>query len=1029
MIRRRGRIVTATGLVILVALGIPSAFALNPQLDVVQYAHTSWRISDGFSKGAINAIAQTPDGYLWLGTTDGLLRFDGVKAIPLQPIDQSLPSKLILDLFTARDGVLWIATDKGIASLRGGRVTRYAGPDNEYRAGTLIESRDGAIWAAVYRPGINNFVLCRFQQGGSECHGEDGGPGRGAVGLYADSHGQLWVGVLNGVWRWQPGPPRFFSSEGEPNGFQGFAEDSDGTLLISRRGGVDRFVEGRFERKHRFPASLGQLQYLRMLSDRNGNLWLRSSSAGLLHIHQGVVDVFGAVDGLTSDVVRACFEDREGSIWVATSEGLDRFRDVAIATVTTRQGLSSSRANGFAAGADGSVWIATWDGLARVLRDHVVVYRERGQPSGQATASRDSRTIRYVAGKGLPSAGVQSVFEDHLKRLWMSTDAGVGYLENDHLVPVNGIPGGLTRSITEDATGAIWIANQADGLFRVPSGGAPLTATAWTAVGVAGPVTVALGDARTGGVWLGSRLGGIAYFTDGRLRRSFGLADGLAPGRVSTLYFDSDATLWISTDGGLSRLKDNKVATLTAANGLPCDAAQWAIRDNAGALWVLMPCGLVRIAAPDLEGWAKAADRGNASSHTLPVTVFGNSDGFRSSPGVNYYSAPVVKSSDGRLWFQGTAGIHVQDPGRLPFNALPPSVLVEQVTADHKTYDANSVDRDGLRLPPLTRDLQIDYTALSFVAPEKMRFRYQLEGYDRSWQDVGTRRQAFYTDLRPGQYRFRVAAANNSGVWNETGATLGFSIAPAYYQTTWFMTLAGGLVLALAWGAHRIRLRMVERHEREISALNERMMKAQEQERIRIAGELHDGVMQQMLAATMTLGSAKRRITGNPDAAATIDKVQDLLVQAGTEIRQLSHDLHPPILQEAGLPQAVLAYCEQFSAAAGIPIACEADDTVSGLSRGASLALFRIVQEALGNTAKHAKAKQVTVRLRRINGVVSLVISDDGVGFDTGWLGSHASGGLGLVMMRERATQLNGTFELDTAARRGTTIIVSIPFR
>jgi signal transduction histidine kinase len=355
-------------------------------------------------------------------------------------------------------------------------------------------------------------------------------------------------------------------------------------------------------------------------------------------------------------------------------------------------------------------------------------------------------------------------------------------------------------------------------------------------------------------------------------------------------------------------------------------------------------------------------------------------------------------------------------------------VHIEQIVADHRTVDVRSGDQSRISLPPRTRDVQIGYTALSLAAPEKVLFRYQLEGVDDAWQTVGTRRQAFYNNLAPGNYRFRVIASNNSGVWNESGDSLDFSIAPAYYQTSWFLALSVASVVALVWTAHRVRLRIVERHQREISALNERMMKAQEQERIRIAGELHDGVMQEMLAATMILGTTKRRISDNPDAAkAAIDKVQQKLIQAGTDLRQLSHDLHPPLLQEAGLPKAVQSYCEQFSNASGIPVECHADDSVGELSRGAALALFRILQEALGNIAKHAKASRITVRLTRQNGAVTLAVSDDGVGLDRSRLA--AGGGLGLIMMRERASQLNGRFDVESAPGRGTTIRVTVPFR
>ena len=255
-----------------------------------------------------------------------------------------------------------------------------------------------------------------------------------------------------------------------------------------------------------------------------------------------------------------------------------------------------------------------------------------------------------------------------------------------------------------------------------------------------------------------------------------------------------------------------------------------------------------------------------------------------------------------------------------------------------------------------------------------------------------------------------------------------FSIAPAYYQTTWFLALSVATVVTFVWVAHRVRLRIVEKHRSEISALNERLMKAQEQERSRIAGELHDGVMQQMLAVTMMVGTAKRRVTANPaDAAATMDKVQEKLVKVGSDIRQLSHDLHPPILQEAGLPSAVRSYCDEFSAAHGLSVSCDADDRARDLSRGAALALFRILQEALGNAAKHAAARQITVRLTRSNDMVSLTVSDDGVGFDRSRSGTSA--GLGLITMRERASQLGGTFEFDSTPGAGATIRVVIPFR
>jgi signal transduction histidine kinase len=528
-----------------------------------------------------------------------------------------------------------------------------------------------------------------------------------------------------------------------------------------------------------------------------------------------------------------------------------------------------------------------------------------------------------------------------------------------------------------------------------------------------------------GGLWLGFYDGGLVYYADGRVAESYPVPEGAGASRIGDLRLAPDGALWISSERGLSRLKNGRIATLSKEHGLPCGRVAWMVNDAIDSVWLRTDCGLVRIARAELDAWAAAADKGQPSVAIHP-TLFDSSDGIRSGSYLSSYSPVVTTSADGKLWFADQDGVSIVDPRHLPFNRLPPPVHIEQITADRDVHRMTSTANQRLHLPPLVRDLQIDYTALSLVAPEKVQFRYKLEGWDRDWQDVGNRRQAFYGNLPPRSYRFRVIAANNSGVWNEAGAALDLSVDPAFYQTTWFPALIAGMVIGVAWAAHRIRVGIVQTHEREISALNERLMKAQEQERIRIAGELHDGVMQQMLAVTMMLGTAKRR-TSESETKTSLDKIQDKLIQAGTEIRQLSHDLHPPILQEAGLPDALRSHCEQFSASGGIPVACDADDAARDLSRGAALALFRIAQEALANAAKHAHATGIAVRLTRSADVVSLRVSDDGAGFDPGSLGKR--GGLGLVMMRERASQLNGTFEFESAPGHGTTITVVIPFR
>ena len=986
----------------------PCALALNPALDITQFAHTAWKIRDGFAKAFIRSIAQTPDGYLWLATEFGLLRFDGVRTVAWQPpAGQPLPSSEIHSLVAARDGALWIGTGSGLARWKDGTLTEVAQLAGQIIL-SLLETREGAIWAGTIA--LGNAKACAIERSNVQCYGGNDVFGNVVLSVYEDSGGGIWLGVMNGLWRLKPGSPQFLPMPGERDSIRSFSEQNGG-LLIGTAHGVRRLADTKLD-AYGIRDMAPRLNVRALLRDRNGSLWIGTYGKGLLRVHQGRTDIFSVTQGLSADDVVTMFEDREGSIWVATAGGLDRFREVAVPTFGANQGMSDRFVLPVLAARDGSIWFGA-NGVLNQRRSSrsTIVPTANGKPDGSTIA--------------IPN----SILQDQRGRIWVSTLDGVGYFENGRYISHDGVPGGsAVHAIEEDSDGNVWIASQRDGLFQLAADGTTRQQIPWGKLGHKDFATALVADPGHDGLWVGFEHGGILHLDHGQVAASYTPTDGLGEGRVNRLRFDSQGTLWAATAGGLGRLHNGQLATLTKKDGLPCDGVHWDLEDDARSTWLYMPCGLVRIPSSELEAWAANANADRQAAPTVDATLFDSSDGV-SSPSAAYgYTPQVAKSADGRIWFASPNGLSVIDPRNLPFNTLAPPVHVEQVTADRRTYDARSIaGTGGLRLPPLTRDLQIDYTALSLVAPEKMQFRYRLEGYDSDWQDAGNRRQAFYTNLPPGDYRFRVIAANNSGVWNEEGATLDFGVAPAYYQTTWFLAASVGTAIALVWTAHRVRLRIVEKHEREISALNERLMKAQEQERIRIAGELHDGVMQEMLAVTMMLGTAKRRIPDGSDARATIDKIQEKMIRVGTDLRRVSHDLHPPALQKSGLPIALQAYCDEFETSSGIPVTCEVDDDVRELSRGAALALFRIAQEALGNAAKHAAAGQITVRLTRSGDVVSLEVSDDGKGFDRAWLGN--SGGLGLITMRERAGQLNGTFEVESAPGRGTTIRVMIPFR
>jgi len=774
------------------------AFALDPSLDVSQYAHTAWRIREGFTKGYIDAIAQTPDGYLWLGTEFGLLRFDGVRAVSwTPPSGEQLPSNDILSLLADREGGLWIGTAKGLASWKDGKLSHYPRLDGVY-VFRLLEDREGTMWAGGF--GIPNGTLCAIETGSVHCDGQDGSLGKGVVGLYEDSRGYLWVGVSNGFWRWKPGSAKFYPLPGQLNGIRALAEDSDGSLLVGSHEGIRRLVGETTELAYPISGHGQLFEAENLLRDRDGGLWITTIRHGLMHVHQGKTEVLTQADGLSGNYSVYLLEDREGNVWVSTLDGLDRFRNYAIARLTADQGLLNTSVSSVLADKDGSVWLATANGLNRWNHGQITIF---GKGGGR----------RKLDGQ-LDGNNPNSLFQDSQRRIWASTHAAIGYLYNDRFIEVVRPTHGGVRAIAEDAPGSLWISDLELGLLHLQQGNV-VEQIPTTALGRqrGDSIDAVMPDHFHGGLWLGFFQGGIAYFADGGLRAAYSTANGLGAGRVSYLRLDSEGTLWAATQGGLSRLKNGRIATLNSKNGLPCDAVQWNVEDDEQFLWLYMPCGLVRMARSELDAWASAVDRDQNAKPTVRFELLDTSDGVQSRAKGGGYVPRVTKATDGRLWFVSNSGVSVIDPHHLVTNKIPPPVHVEQIIADHKTYEA-TLDANGqVRLPPRLRDLEIDYTALSFVAPEKVLFRYKLEGWDRDWQDVGTRRQAFYSNLPPRNYRFRVMACNNSGVWNEAGTYLDFSVAPAYYQTWWFRSLCVLAFLALVYGAYRARVGQLRAQE------------------------------------------------------------------------------------------------------------------------------------------------------------------------------------------------------------------------
>jgi len=517
-----------------------------------------------------------------------------------------------------------------------------------------------------------------------------------------------------------------------------------------------------------------------------------------------------------------------------------------------------------------------------------------------------------------------------------------------------------------------------------------------------------------GGLWLGFFSGGVTYLRDGKVRASYGKSQGLGAGRVMGLQLDHDGTLWAATEGGLSRLKDGHVANLSSVNGLPCDSVHWAVEDDDGFFWLYTACGLLRVARTELEKWAADPAR------SIQFALFDNSQGVRSHALLTGYTPRVSKSADGKLWFAHFDCVSVIDPRRFAINTLPPSIHIEQITADGKTYSATP----GLRLPPLIHDLAIDYTALSLAVPEKVRFRFLLEGQDKDWREVGNDRRVQYSNLRPRSYRFRVTACNNSGVWNEEGTFLDFSIAPAYYQTNWFRALCLAAFLGLLWGMYQLRVQQLA-HQFNMT------LDARVNERTRIARELHDTLLQsfqglllrfQTVSNLLPAGVAKQRLDSAIDQAA----------QAITEGRDAVQGLRSSTVVANDLAVAIRTLGEELAANQASPSSADFHVGVEGSPRDLHPILrdevYRIAGEAMRNAFKHAEARRIEVEIRYDDRELRLRVRDDGKGIDPKLLAEDGrSGHFGLHGMRERAKVAGGRLDVWSELDAGTEVELTIP--
>ncbi len=973
-------------LAVTLALAAPPLTALGPETPLSRFGHDHWQSGEGLPQNSVEAIAQTADGYLWFGTEEGLARFDGTRFVTFtQATTPALRHNSIKALLGTQDGSLWIGTNGGgLTHYRHGRFTDFGQAQGitAHTVSALAEDHSGHLWIGT------NDGLLRYDGERIVPYGDGQGIApRPIRSIRVDRQGVVWVGTGRGAYRLRGG--RF---ETVPVGqrVRSIAEGTDGAMWFGTADhGVVRWQLDHattFDIRRGLPTNDVRAIHV----DRHGGVWIGTNGSGILRLVDGSVTGLTTREGFSSDFVRAIFEDRDGSLWFGTEGGgLNRLRESRLTVLDHDDGLGGDFVRAVIEDRQGRMWLAT-DGAGLTRFDG-------------HSASHISRA------NGLPENFVYAMLDDGRGRLWLGTDGGgLAVLEGSRArrsPASDALPSDAIFSLAQTRDERLWVGTGM-GLVSVRHDQVePVPALA----PLRGHHVAALHVAAGGTLWIGARNYGVWSFDGTRLVRH-GAEQGFGELSVSAFHEDAEGTLWIATRGGLLRIADGRIHRFTTADGLLTDNIYGVVEGSAGQLWMSSTTGLFRVGKDDLD---RRMRHGGA-----PVTpvVFNTSDGMKVSEATGGGHPSTWRRRDGTLWFPTPRGVVVIDTDAPAMaSALPPPVFVEQVQRDGQAVPFDT----PFDVPASTRTMTFGYTALSFLAPAKTRFRYRLEGLEREWVQAGARREVTYTDLPDGRYTFRVIAANGEGAWNETGAAVSFTVLPPYYRSAWFLGLCVlGLVLA-GWGGHRSRMRAMRQRFAAVLA-----------ERGRVARELHDTLLQGFAGVSLQLDAVRHGMLAAPDKAATqLDRVLGQVDSCLTEARRSIWNMRAIALEEGDLVGALRTLAARTSEQSPVRVHVDVDGDARRLPAAVETDLLRVGQEAMANAIRHASADLVRITVRFDRRLVSLSVHDNGRGFDAAAVDPLVAPHYGLRGMRERVERLGGTFALDSQPGQGTTVDVRVPLR
>lgn len=984
--------------VVLCLCGLASRSA--PGAGWADYNSRLWQMEDGLPHNIVQAITQTRDGYLWIGTREGLARFDGNSFQTVELMREN-PRLSITALMESRDGSLWIGTDAaGLFRLQSGKVERYQTPagQSDFNVQDLQEASDGEIWIAslhkVFRWAGGKMeqkaefrsrfqTLCVDLVGAVWTAGDgvlrrlDGGGTNGSGitvslpvpvrRLYCDRDGTFWAGVGNGLARFERGEVKQFKKADGPSGFvSAILRDSAGALWIGSYSGLSRFVGGNF--LDQGDADAPAYRVYAIYEDKERNLWV-GSEEGLTRLTARVFKTITKKDGLTLNTVATVCADPDGGVWIsAWGGGLDHWADGKITSLNKSNGLSSNFIMAMCAGRDGSLWAgADYGGALNRIKDGAITIFDQRQ--GFIARSTTATTAIYEDQRGVLWIGSRELLQR-----WDGTNFSV-------FTTTNGLSHQKINAICGGADGTLWIGTE----------------------------------------------GGLTRGRDGKFE-DLGQTDPRLKTLILSLYEDADGVLWIGTRrDGLLRWKNGAVNQFTSSEGLFSDAIYSILEDRHPNLWLNSSRGIFRVEKKQIEAFM-SAERGVVNS-----VIYGRADGVLSSGQYGEVTQPsACQDQAGRLWFRTTQGVAVVNPEQINANDLPPPVVIQAIVADRHPVGTASLGFGTTReviIQPGRGELEIHYAALSYRAPEKNHFRYKLEGagVDPDWVEATTRRVAFYNNLRPGRYRFQVMACNNDGVWNETGAAVNLVLQPHFWQTRWFLVLtvlgaAGGVGGTVRYVTRRRMQRKLERLEQQ---------HALEKERTRIARDIHDELGAKLTRISFQ-GDTARRGVNPPETDRHIARMSETARELITSLDQIVWAVDPENDSLESTANYLCRYVSDFSADS--PITCnfkiprQLPDC--RLSTDVRHNVFLAVKEAVSNAFKHSGATQIVLGISLRVNEFEISIADNGRGITAPpavMPERTRRNGRGLPGMAERMTSIHGKFAMETPAGGGTTIRFVIP--